>query len=111
MAMEVGVTEASEQYTVYLEIGQKRTFAAAIDWPGWARSGRDEEAALRALMDYASRYAHVLRRKMLDALSTAQGVAPPSGPRGGKRWPWRYFVRRVAWHALDHAWEIEDRST
>jgi hypothetical protein len=21
----------------------------------------------------------------------------------------RYFVRRTAWHALDHAWEIEDR--
>jgi hypothetical protein len=24
-------------------------------------------------------------------------------------WPPRYFVRRVAWHVLDHAWEIEDR--
>jgi hypothetical protein len=32
------------------------------------------------------------------------------GPRGGKRWLPRYFVRRVAWHALDHAWEIEDRA-
>ena len=21
----------------------------------------------------------------------------------------RYFVRRLAWHDLDHAWEIEDR--
>jgi hypothetical protein len=34
---------------------------------------------------------------------------PPAGPRGGSRWPARYFVRRVSWHALDHAWEIEDR--
>lgn len=25
-------------------------------------------------------------------------------------WPLRYAVRRVAWHALDHAWEIEDRA-
>lgn len=26
------------------------------------------------------------------------------------RWPFRYAVRRLAWHILDHAWEIEDRS-
>ncbi|MFN8232619.1 MAG: DinB family protein [Actinomycetota bacterium] len=32
------------------------------------------------------------------------------GPRGGRRWTPRYAVRRIAWHALDHAWEIEDRS-
>jgi hypothetical protein len=29
-------------------------------------------------------------------------------PRG--RWPVRYAARRIAWHALDHAWEIEDRA-
>ena len=27
-----------------------------------------------------------------------------------KGWPQRYAARRIAWHALDHAWEIEDRS-
>jgi hypothetical protein len=27
-----------------------------------------------------------------------------------KGWPARYAARRIAWHALDHAWEIEDRS-
>ena len=27
-----------------------------------------------------------------------------------KGWPVRYAARRVAWHVLDHAWEIEDRS-
>ena len=26
-----------------------------------------------------------------------------------KGWPARYAARRIAWHALDHAWEIEDR--
>lgn len=26
-------------------------------------------------------------------------------------WPLRYAVRRTAWHALDHAWEIEERSS
>jgi hypothetical protein len=48
---------------------------------------------------------------VVEALESAvdHGVAP--GPRGGKRWTPRYFVRRVAWHTLDHAWEIEDRAT
>ncbi len=46
----------------------------------------------------------------LDALDQAvrQGL-PEHGPRGGALWTPRYFVRRVAWHVLDHAWEIEDR--
>ena len=25
-------------------------------------------------------------------------------------WPVRYAIRRMAWHVLDHAWEMEDRS-
>ena len=25
-------------------------------------------------------------------------------------WPPRYASRRLIWHILDHAWEIEDRS-
>lgn len=25
------------------------------------------------------------------------------------RWPLRYFIRRAAWHVLDHAWEMEDK--
>ena len=27
-----------------------------------------------------------------------------------KGWPPRYAARRIAWHVLDHAWEIEDKS-
>jgi hypothetical protein len=27
-----------------------------------------------------------------------------------KGWPQRYAARRIAWHVLDHAWEIQDRS-
>lgn len=26
------------------------------------------------------------------------------------KWLPRYALRRVAWHVLDHAWEIEDKS-
>jgi hypothetical protein len=31
-----------------------------------------------------------------------------AGPTGA-RWPLGYTLRRLAWHVLDHAWEIEDR--
>jgi hypothetical protein len=37
------------------------------------------------------------------------GELPDFGPRGGERWPAMFAIRRSAWHALDHAWEIEDR--
>lgn len=47
------------------------------------------------------------RAAMLDVLRT-----PTDGsPLAGRKWPCRYAARRIAWHALDHAWEIEDRST
>lgn len=221
--------QPSNQLDVYLEIGKKRTFAGVIKWPGWCRSGRDEEAALQALLDYGPRYQRVLqttslafqppvdvsafsiierlegdattdfgapgaipaadqeqfgnaerrrtqtvleacwqtfdaavkmatgkelrkgprgggrdldkmiqhvadveiaylrqlgrkykkgtneepdaiRQAVLEALvAAADGEIPARGPRGGVRWPPRYFVRRLAWHVLDHAWEIEDR--
>ena len=31
-------------------------------------------------------------------------------PLAGRTWTVRYAARRIAWHALDHAWEMEDRS-
>ncbi len=30
-------------------------------------------------------------------------------PNREEKWPIAYAVRRTAWHALDHAWEMEDR--
>lgn len=51
------------------------------------------------------------RRAVLEGLErSARGELPEFGPRGGQRWKVRQFVRRAAWHVLDHAWEIEDRS-
>ena len=51
-----------------------------------------------------------VRKSILQALTaSAHGEVAERGPRGGIRWKPRYFVRRVAWHVLDHAWEIEDR--
>ena len=47
-----------------------------------------------------------LRTAVLELLRT-----PADGsPMAGKKWPPRYAARRIAWHALDHAWEIEDRT-
>jgi hypothetical protein len=220
----------------YLEVGGRRVFAGALEWPGWSRSGREEDAALQALVDYGPRYvaavaaaageltlptdasalevverlkgnattdfgtpavpparddrpldeaelqrqamllracwaafdaaaeaasAAVLRKgprgggRMLDAIvghvlesdraylvrlggrhqktpdaeamtemvglramildvlsSRAHGEPPSRSPRARSSTAWtpRYFVRRSAWHALDHAWEIQDRA-
>ena len=191
---------------VYLEVGQRRTFACAVDWPGWCRSGKDADVALETLAAYADRYriaapklpkridlavveelpgdattefgapskacslderpltaaqAGTLADIVAASWSTLDGVAARApavlrkGPRGGGRdrdavvehvaeadgayfrsvglkkatradflaalraarrpqssgkWLWRYATRRVTWHALDHAWEIEDKS-
>jgi len=216
---------------IYLEVGSTRTFAVAVDWPGWSRSGRTEELATEALRAYAERYGSVVRLAHLDpprardrawfevvqrlrgnattdfgapgvppdadadplppaelrrqltllraswkgldaAARRAHGVELRKGPRGGgrdldkildhvlgaeegylralggsppprgddmardtrreraavirdvasaargglppgrrkTRWTARYFIRRAAWHVLDHAWEIADRS-
>jgi hypothetical protein len=47
------------------------------------------------------------RAAVLDALRQ-----PSDGsPLADRKWPLRYAARRIAWHALDHAWEMEDRST
>ena len=207
------------------EIGSKRTFASAIDWPGWCRAGKGQELALQALIDYAPRYAVVAKTagvpfalgrwsfddvdhlrgdattefgapgamsklelkpmsraevermcslveatwKVFDSVVKKAPASLRKGPRGGgrdrdkivehvlgaetgygssfalklkqpelgdtraikalrARWleafragadgkprreggrSARYMARRIAWHAMDHAWEIEDRS-
>ncbi len=50
------------------------------------------------------------RAAVFEGLARAEtGDLPERGPRGGAMWTPRRFLRRVAWHVLDHAWEIEDR--
>ena len=41
-----------------------------------------------------------------------EALAQPSTGKAPveKGWPQRYAARRIAWHVLDHAWEIQDRS-
>jgi hypothetical protein len=48
---------------------------------------------------------------VLTLKARARGEEPPPNPRRkAPLWAPRYAIRRSAWHALDHAWEIEDRS-
>lgn len=210
---------------VALELGSKKAFASAVDWPGWARGAKTPEQALEALAAYAPRYSRAVKRAGLelpkkpsfdvvervrgdastdygvpgrpvtadgepmkkaeverlcalvdacweefDAVAKKAPAALRKGPRGGGRdrdkmidhvlgaeteayaprlglklahpaigdrktiaanrsalldafragadgkparergWSARYAARRIAWHALDHAWEMEDRS-
>jgi hypothetical protein len=208
------------------EVGAKKTFVWATEWPGWSRGGKDRELAIEAFLAAAPRYAKVARRadleleevrasdlrtittmrgsagtdfgipyeivdddrrpvtaseaerlaslvqaawaeldavakrtpatlrkgprgggrdrdKMLEHVIGADhayalecGVKVPAGslddrravlaarravlevlgapsdgsPLAGRKWPQRYAARRIAWHALDHAWEMEDRT-
>lgn len=56
---------------VYLEIGKKKVFAGALQWPGWCRSGKTEQDALQALLDYGPRYVKAMG-------SAAKGLTAPA---------------------------------
>jgi len=217
---------AGSKIVIGEEVGPKRSFVWAIDWPGWCRGAKTVELAHETLIAYGPRYAIVAKvaglalldvdAARLDAIESVGGgggtdFGVPSsitksdrrrvtgaeagrlaslveaawtvfdrvaagapaelrkGPRGGgrdrdkmighvieadhayareigirvkeprfgdraaieaertavlealrqpsdgspladRKWTLRYAARRIAWHALDHAWEMEDRS-
>jgi hypothetical protein len=83
--------------------------------------GRDTSKVVAHVLDAETSYASVLGRKHrpTDAAAIAAMRAdlvsvlrqPSDGtPVAGRKWPPRYAARRIAWHVLDHAWEIEDRT-
>jgi hypothetical protein len=62
-------------------------------------AGLDEAAAIGAV-----------RKAEVTALAFRARREPiPEANAVRKPWEPRYFVRRSAWHVLDHAWEVEDR--
>jgi hypothetical protein len=74
-------------------------YLSALGWPFKGSSG-DRERLERT------------RAAVLEGLAaSARGEIAAKGPRGGVRWKPRFFARRLMWHALDHLWETEDRST
>src|SRR3954447_15767345 len=71
---------AASPVRVAMECGRTWTFATALDWPGWCRRARTsagQEAALDILLEYADRYATVLRAA---GLLTAKKRFPPGQP-------------------------------
>jgi hypothetical protein len=71
-------------------LGAEMEYGKAIGVRQKQPDGRDK-AAVRAF-----------RKAILEALVN---------PNRTEKWPVQYMARRTAWHALDHAWEIQDRST
>jgi hypothetical protein len=47
---------------IYLETGPKKVFACSLDWTGWCRVAKGEEAAIDLLMEYAPRYRVIAER-------------------------------------------------
>jgi len=86
--------------------------------------GRDRDKMAGHVMDADSAYAQQLglkhRPPAIDDVTAIKAMrddmlrmlaAPSDGqPLAGRRWLHRYAARRIAWHALDHAWEMEDRA-
>jgi hypothetical protein len=119
---------------VYLEVGNKRVFAGALDWPGWCRSARDEGAALEALLAYGTRYARAVvgarqgfkpptaqtRLKVVERLKGdattdfgAPGIPPKSDdrPLDAAELKGRMAILRSCWAALDEAAKTHRRAS
>jgi hypothetical protein len=65
---------------------------------------------IAAAASVATRMAAVRDGAMVALAARAADEPLPEPNKVKKAWSPRYFVRRSTWHALDHAWEIEDRA-
>ena len=79
--------------------------------------GRDRDKIVAHVAGSEVNYARTLgiksrqpevRQRIVEVLRVPSDGSRPLA--GGKGWPPRYAARRIAWHVLDHAWEIEDKS-
>ena len=70
--------------------------------------GRDRDKMFEHVLEAEVMYAGAigLKLKKPDRKALLESF---SKPNRAEKWPVRYAVRRTAWHALDHAWEMEDR--
>jgi hypothetical protein len=105
---------------VLQEIG--RTAPASLR-KGPRGGGRDRDKVLQHVYNAEAAYARKIGVRLrepafddkaavaeLHAALEASVRHARSGTPPEKRWPPRYAVRRITWHVLDHAWEIQDRS-
>ena len=66
-----------------IEATPKKAFARAIDWPGWARSGKTAAVALEALAAYAPRYAEAAKAAGIAFSPVRYEVVEETGGGGG----------------------------
>lgn len=84
--------------------------------------GRDRDQIVRHTLGAEQDWANKLGvRTPLDVLLTAEGLhayrdaycsairALHAQHKMARTWPLRYLIRHTAFHALDHAWEMEDK--
>jgi hypothetical protein len=86
--------------------------------------GRDRDAMVTHVLEAENAYARSIGIRVptpalgdLEAIEAQRlAIAAVLGERSdggpvapGKKWTMRYAARRIAWHVLDHAWEMEDR--
>ncbi len=70
--------------------------------------GRDRDQMYRHVVDAEVEYAKAVGLRLKEPDRSAM-VETFLNPNRDTKWPIPYAVRRTAWHALDHAWEMEDR--
>ena len=70
--------------------------------------GRDRDKMYQHVLDAELEYGKRIgvQLKSPDRRALLEGLRNPAP---NPKWPVAYVIRRTAWHALDHAWEIEDR--
>jgi hypothetical protein len=124
----VGAAEAKRQVAL-LEASWVLFGDVVARTPGELRKGprgggRDRDKMHDHVLGAEAGYARMIgvrhrQPSLVDAAAVAALRADIVGALGGpwtadplrpKGWPAAYAVRRLAWHVLDHAWEMEDRA-
>ena len=96
----------------------KAAAAAPAELPKGPRGGgRDRDGIREHVRESERSYARKLGVRLpprtpwdeqRDAIAAA--LTGPGGSEAGGAWPPRYLIRRTAWHVLDHAWELGDKT-
>jgi len=74
--------------------------------------GRDRDAIVEHVREAERSYARSIGVRLPPRTPWAEqrtAIVDTLGSGPATAWPSRYFIRRAAWHVLDHAWEIEDK--
>lgn len=94
--------------------------APAILRKGRRGGGRDRDEIVAHVLEAERAYAARIGvragaiapgdRRAVRAFRNAVRAALEASGGEPTRWPRRYAARRIAWHVLDHVWEIEDKT-